>query len=268
MTTAQDVEKVMRAEVGYVESPAGSNRNKFGAWYGMDGVPWCAIFASWGLYTAFHAHGGHSPVEGVQSPLGFSFCDTVVAWAKGRGLWRSTPSYGSLVLYDWNASTEAPGGAQADHVGWVASVGSADPAAFTAIEGNTSSGSNSNGGQVMVCSRRNDRGYCLGFVQLPYTAASPTPAPAPATPAAPQWPGRVFSLTSPLTHGTDVTTWQRQMIVRGVRQVVVAGVSKTFTADGYYGPVSSAACRALQLQKNLVVDGVVGPATWLATWQI
>lgn len=35
-----------RKEVGYHESPAGSNNNKFGVEYGFNRVPWCAIFES------------------------------------------------------------------------------------------------------------------------------------------------------------------------------------------------------------------------------
>src|SRR5579871_4425213 len=33
--------------VGTKESPPGSNRTPFGAWFGLDGVPWCNIFVSY-----------------------------------------------------------------------------------------------------------------------------------------------------------------------------------------------------------------------------
>ena len=35
-----------KKEIGYHESPAGSNLNKYGKEYGFNGVPWCAIFES------------------------------------------------------------------------------------------------------------------------------------------------------------------------------------------------------------------------------
>lgn len=34
-------------EIGYEESPYGSNRTKYGSDYGFNGVAWCAIFESW-----------------------------------------------------------------------------------------------------------------------------------------------------------------------------------------------------------------------------
>lgn len=33
--------------LGVKESPLGSNKQKYGAWYGMNGQPWCAIFVCW-----------------------------------------------------------------------------------------------------------------------------------------------------------------------------------------------------------------------------
>lgn len=56
---------------------------------------------------------------------------------------------------------------------------------------------------------------------------------------------------------TSVHTWQAQMARRGWKAV---------TQDGRYGPQSEQACRAFQAEKGLPVDGLVGPATWAATW--
>ena len=49
MTISQDVLAVAVRELGYRE--LGDNRNKFGAWYGMDYQPWCAMFVSYCFYT-------------------------------------------------------------------------------------------------------------------------------------------------------------------------------------------------------------------------
>ncbi|HEV2071679.1 MAG TPA: hypothetical protein VGR26_17980 [Acidimicrobiales bacterium] len=41
MASAADVVAVANREVGVVERP--TNRTKYGAWYGLDAQPWCAI---------------------------------------------------------------------------------------------------------------------------------------------------------------------------------------------------------------------------------
>ncbi len=54
----------------------------------------------------------------------------------------------------------------------------------------------------------------------------------------------------------DVRTWQQKMRDRGW----------SMTVDGVYGPASENVCRQFQSEKGLGVDGMVGPATWGATW--
>ena len=41
---ANEITKVGRTQVGYKESPANSNKTKYGKLFGMNGVPWCAIY--------------------------------------------------------------------------------------------------------------------------------------------------------------------------------------------------------------------------------
>ena len=73
--------------------------------------------------------------------------------------------------------------------------------------------------------------------------------------ANPPWPGRFLVIG---IVGDDVRTWQQRMAQRGV----------AITADGEYGPRSQAACVDFQRTHGLDVDGVVGPATWNATWTV
>lgn len=54
----------------------------------------------------------------------------------------------------------------------------------------------------------------------------------------------------------DVRTWQTKMAQRGW----------DIRVDGIYGPQSKRICTEFQTQKNLLVDGIVGPQTWNATW--
>lgn len=85
------------------------------------------------------------------------------------------------------------------------------------------------------------------------TAPAPTPAP-PTRVTGPAWPGRYLR---DYTQGSDVRLWQQRMRDRGW----------PITVDGAYGPKSAAICRAFQQEKHLGVDGVVGPATWSASFR-
>lgn len=85
------------------------------------------------------------------------------------------------------------------------------------------------------------------------TTKPPEPGP---KPTIPPFPGRVLT-QPPVMAGDDVLAWQRQMRTRGWRSL---------TVDGAYGPNSEDICRAFQVEKNLAVDGKVGPKTWAAAW--
>ena len=47
MATADKLLSIAAGELGTVEAPAGSNRTKYGKWYGLDGEPWCMMFVQW-----------------------------------------------------------------------------------------------------------------------------------------------------------------------------------------------------------------------------
>ena len=128
--------------IGVKESPANSNRTPFGKWFGVDGVPWCNMFVSYCFavgagYTICSGFGG----AGV-SAKGCAYVPTTEAWLRATGMWigRSTPAPGDIAIYNWD-------GGVADHIGIVeAGLGGGT---FSAIEGNTSVGNDSNGGIVM-----------------------------------------------------------------------------------------------------------------------
>src|SRR5262245_17965311 len=84
-------------EIGNFESPAGSNMQKYGAWYQMNGVPWCAIFCTWAFENE-----GDSPafVKGSR----YSYVPYIVGDGRaGRNGLATTddPLPGDLVCYDW-----------------------------------------------------------------------------------------------------------------------------------------------------------------------
>lgn len=91
-----------------------------------------------------------------------------------------------------------------------------------------------------------------GHNEAPITPA-PMPAPQPTKPVAPTWPGIYLKN---LTGHAAVRTWQDKMSRRGWN----------ISVDGKYGPKSEGICRQFQTEKGLKADGIVGPATWSATW--
>nr|WP_325216850.1 CHAP domain-containing protein [uncultured Oscillibacter sp.] len=136
--TAEKVLAVARGELGNTESPAGSNRTKYGKWFGLDGYAWCMMFVMWCFSQA-------GALELL--PKRTASCGDLMRSAKAAGYW-VTEDYrpGDVVIYDF------PGGAATDHTGIIESV---TVSGVVAIEGNTSqAGSQSNGGQVCRKSRK------------------------------------------------------------------------------------------------------------------
>lgn len=87
--------------------------------------------------------------------------------------------------------------------------------------------------------------------QVSSGGATPTPAPTPPTPAP--------ALTSNLSQGSNgnsVVQLQKQLNQQGANLVV----------DGIFGAKTQAAVRDFQTRHGLVVDGIVGPQTWVTLW--
>ncbi|WP_143662161.1 peptidoglycan-binding domain-containing protein, partial [Streptomyces glaucescens] len=69
-------------------------------------------------------------------------------------------------------------------------------------------------------------------------------------------PGVSFRQPPTFVHAS-VATWQYRMN---------SAHGYSLAVDGQYGPGSDSACRSFQSRRGLSVDGVVGPATWGATF--
>ncbi len=128
-------------EIGTHEDPPGTNETPYGEWFGINGAPWCAIFVSWCF-----AHAGHPLARGAHGPgvntKGCAYVPTIAAWLRRTGQWVDTgdPQPGDLAIYNWD-------GGEPDHIGIVETVDGAG--SFTAVEGNTAVGNDTNGGAVM-----------------------------------------------------------------------------------------------------------------------
>jgi hypothetical protein len=138
MATAEQVLVIARAELGYTENPRGSNRTKYGVWFGMNGQPWCMMFVQWCFAQAGAAD---------LLPVRTASCGTMMRAAQAAGCW-VTGDYqpGDVVIYDF------PGGAATDHTGIIESI---TESGVIAIEGNTGSGNDANGGKVQRRPRSN-----------------------------------------------------------------------------------------------------------------
>lgn len=128
-----------KTQIGTKEVPV--NKTKYGAWYGLDGQPWCAMFVSWVFSTE------HLTQLIAQSPKGYAGCESFEAWARQKGLIvpTNTVKAGDILLFDFDGNNRS------EHTG--IAIGGYDPKSHLVptIEGNTSGdhvGSQANGDGV------------------------------------------------------------------------------------------------------------------------
>ncbi|MCI8714292.1 MAG: CHAP domain-containing protein [Oscillospiraceae bacterium] len=122
-----DVLNIACGQLGVTESPAGSNRTKYGKWMGLDGQPWCMSFVQWCFHQA-----------GTPLPHRTGSCSALLNWYKANRpeCVVKDPQPGDIAIFTFG------------HTGIVER---ALPGSVMCIEGNTSpgqSGSQDNGGGV------------------------------------------------------------------------------------------------------------------------
>jgi hypothetical protein len=116
----QAVVRTALAEVGYAEQ--GVNHTKYGAWYGLNGQPWCAMFVSW-----VFAKAGHQ-LPALQGPKGYAGVRDAAQKLDAMHRLHATPKAGDLYLHrgaTW----------QQDHTGIVVEVDR--DGGFWTVEGNS-----------------------------------------------------------------------------------------------------------------------------------
>ena len=162
MASVEQILTLARNELGYRESPAKSNRTKYGKWYGLDGEPWCMMFVMW----IFHQAGASALL-----PVRTASCREFMKAAKAAGNWRGNTDLqpGDIVIFDFPGNDS-----DAEHVGIVEESGGEAGYVFT-IEGNTSNDNQSNGGMVMRRKRR--RALIVGAFRPACAAEEEAPEP-------------------------------------------------------------------------------------------
>ena len=301
--SAKDVMAIAHKEVGYSRWSDPQKGTKYGRWYaerfgsyfGENGVPFCAMFVSWCMHQA----GAKAP--GVPG----AYCPTMLAAGKaaGRAINKYNAKFGDLVYFDWGNDGIT------DHIGFVYAN---NGGYLTTLEGNTDNG-------VVAYKTRSFNTIC-GVIRPNYdgTSSNPTPSPAPA-PSSPATGNSFtkegqrylqnagFSVGScgidgeygPATRKASIQHVQYQMTMCGQR-LEVDGINGPLTKaafnrlgyvyknagrprvvkaiqaallchgysvgscgiDGDCGKDTDAAIRAFQRAKGLEVDGVVGPMTF------
>lgn len=247
MATASEVLKIAASQIGYSRWDDPKQGTKYGRWfaeitgdayYAQNGVPYCAMFASWVLAQA------------KQSCAGFpgAYCPTMLAAARRAGLAVAYKDArpGDIVFFDWD-------GGVTDHVGFVElNKGSY----YQTIEGNTSSGvsgSQDNGG--VVARRTRALSSVCGVVRPPYAAASNDDA------------GTGALKVDGILGRQSVSKWQRVMCtpVDGIVSDQWKPNAKWYPAleavefgDGGSG---STLVKAIQKATGAEIDGILGPVT-------
>jgi len=217
----QSILDTASAENGTKESPPGSNKNKYGEWYGLNGVKWCAIFVSW-----VYDHAGH-PLEHVDTVKGYQSCQSGFNYWKRNNRITKDPQPGDIVLYDWG------GDGVCDHTGIFVKWLDANKTGFEAWEGNTEKGNDSDGGKVMLRERK--KSLVRAFVS-PKALNDPAPP-------------QDDEVLQKGDTGSDVTVLQK----------LLHDLDFAITVDGIFGSETENIIKEFQQKHSLPVTGVASP---------
>lgn len=252
MTTASKVVKTAVSQIGICESPANSNKQKYGRAYGWDGTFWCAQFVWWCGWKASGKNQANNPIAKSASaayiheetvkrggrwilPQNGTRCGQSKEKARSmRKAYLKKAKPGDIVSFDFGAMD-----GWRDHVGIVEKV-SGDY--LICIEGNTSSsGSQSNGG--MVCRQRRLYTSVCAATRPKYSDSDPTPVKPTQLPTLPKrgWLQKG-------DEGVEVKKMQRILIYLGFD----CGV---YDADGIFGDDTCSAIKMYEKEYGLQQDG-------------
>lgn len=235
---AKDVIEKAKSYLGVKENPPYSNNVVFNTDYYGHAVygsqwAWCVTY----VWDIFRIAGASELFYDGGKTAG---CCQVLDWGRRNGLEVSKYEgrYGDLILFDWDNT----GYDDADHIGFIIAKNS--DGSYTTIEGNTSVGNDSDGGEVMQRIRYTST---IRAILRPKYSSSPSPTPSNNIP---------YDDFPVVQRGSDNETWVK---------IAQAGVGLMFTdADGGFGDKTNHWVCDFQRKHGLTPDGIVGPKTWKA----
>ncbi len=230
--TARSVMDKAISFLGVKESPPYSNNVIFNTdYYGHEvnssAYAWCVVF----VWDIFRMAGASDLFYNGKKTAG---CCQVLNWGRNEGLDVSIDEgrYGDLILFDWDNT----GWDDADHIGFIEKKNS--DGSYTTIEGNTSTGNDSDGGEVMRRTRY--RSTIRAIIRPKYEEEEDCKV-------------RIeFDVLKKGSKGEDVRALQRLLLSYGYKLHI----------DGDFGPKTEKYVKELQVKLKLVPDGIVGTNSW------
>ena len=253
--TASKVIEVAKKEVGYLEKRtnawlssktknAGSNNyTKYGKWFGMNGVYWCAIFVCWIFNKAF----GKTKAKKLLCGNFSASCETLRQqfikadkYASGK----TTPKKGYIIFFVGSRHNGA------NHIGLVYKI---ESGRVYTIEGNTSSSSTvvDNGGGVAY------KSYPIGYEKiLGY--------------GKPSYDKDISSSSASTNSASIKLSAPKPTLKKGVSGAAVKTLQKCLnkvikaglTVDGVFGDATFKAMKKFQQSQKITPDGIYGKNTY------
>lgn len=221
MTLRGDIVGTAQTDVGTQEWPPNSNRTVFGQRYGLNGVPWCAIWVA-----DVYRRNGHDLRAELTSAWAYTPAGLAAGRRAGWAVKHRDARPGDIVFFDF------PGGEAVDHVG-VVTANLGDKGVAT-IEANTSpgtAGSQANGGGVYA--RTRPWSLVAGVLSPPYLTDGTPPLPLPPPPPPPPVvvPSPVVPPTATLESRPVFLVVENDGIYAVMEGPVLVGLSLTQYAD-------------------------------------
>lgn len=230
MATISDLLRTEESQLGYSRYTDPEQGTRYGRWYAS--LTKSPYFGTTGVpYCAMYQ--SWCLAQAKLKAYGFptAACSPTVRSARAAG--KLVPydqcRAGDIVFFDWSGGGYRSD--NSDHVGFVAAKRGDY---IDTIEGNVS-------GLVKRCTRH--KGHVVGCIRPDYEAEA----------SKEEEEVYPFATIKRGSRGDTVKLAQSALNVRNSAGLVV---------DGYFGAVTDKAVRAWQAKKGLIVDGIVGPATW------